>query len=299
MNWDNISSYCYYLELINNELECKLNKIQKQVKKLSDIYEKIRPIEIKQNKEPTEDPEIRRLIIKAKRLTEKSITQEITIVTDPYLEYQKYKAQYLDLEVSRRKTFSKEFLSSLFPYTKPTQLSSFNQLLPFVLNFNHFLDKLIQISVRSPLSEYRIKYAIQKAENLFSNIENQFKTLGELKKLSCPIPYKELPPQLSEPNQTDLFAQIVKNIPNIPIEQLTTREKLRGRARLAYLELCMKSKLNQISIDPIRELGEIASSLDDIELTNELKFTAQTFSAIGNHTSYGIIEEPYLHNHRH
>jgi hypothetical protein len=276
-----IRTLCRYLEMITTELETRIHQAQKDVAKMEDIYQAIRPLP-NPNPEPKENEGIARLI-NLVHGTETKAKVERPAPADPFAQFQEALQRFTEIPVLRRDQYSRRFLSAIMNHTRKTPAHVLARLGPCARRLDLELDKVLRYDLEQPSSAYRASCIVDGATKVMETITRNMEQIGGFERIEPTIRERaEREPERRR--RRDLQAQF-ETIADFREKQLCGLYRLRGRARSELMLARIREKMEEV-VMPF-----LAAKQEEEEVeTLTLKIAARAYTTLScDARSYAII----------
>lgn len=253
--WENTTTLCAYLEMIEEEIIDRIKKANNDVQTLEEIYERIRPIEKPKEKQP--DPTIDQLLCKAHKAEFKPTQQTKKEKDDPFTIFSNLVKDFNRIPYLKRESLSHKFIKSLSGFTKITPAHVFHRGIPCIKRLNQELDNVLKCDLDQPAQSFRAAYTTDRAKDISEKLEDFINSFESYETVD-PITQekKDMVKNLNTGKKT--FEQQFDMIADIPPKKLTNLYRLRGQARSSLIMARIREKVEEVLIPLIESIDLVA-----------------------------------------
>lgn len=272
--WGYVSNYCDYLERVSHELDEMILKTKRETSKLQSIYETISP---NPKTDPREVESTPRSQPRQKFFRGFEQKAEVKVSADPYGDFQNALNEYKKLPKFPRERLSNSFINRMIDFSRLTPTHIFDRMIPCLQTLSGYLDQLNDMRVDQPNQIFRVRYTMDRAEEILNTYEKLIQENGANRRVDVIAKERNIEPPAPKPTQvkTDNF----ETIANLTPKQLNEFYHLRGTARQMKTIANMREKASADFEDFIKTYDENMSESDKRDY---LRASARIFHLLTN-----------------
>jgi hypothetical protein len=267
--------------MINGELETRIRQTQRDVAKIQDVYEAIRPAPNPHPK-PKENEDVAKLISLVHG-TEMKTKVERPAPTDPFTQFQDALHHFVEIPVLRREQYSRRFLSSLVNHTRKTPAHVLSRLPACLRRLNQELDKALRCDLEQPSIAFRASLTVERAESVLEGMARHMEAIGGFHEIEPAI--RERSEREVQKTPTKAQSEQFETIADFTPKQLCGLYRMRGQARAELMLARIREKMEEVVIPFVKERE--SETAEDIPM---LKAAAIAYTMLsGDPRSYALI----------
>ncbi|EAY09035.1 hypothetical protein TVAG_180090 [Trichomonas vaginalis G3] len=273
-NWNYVTSYCDYLERVSHELDETILKTKREASKLQSIFEAISPNQVTDPRENESAPPSHQ---RQKFFRGFEQRPELKISADPYGDFQNALNTYKKLPKFPRERLPNSFINRMMDFSRLTPAHLFDRMIPCLRTLSQELDKVMDMKIDQPNQTFRVKYTLEKAEEILNAYEKLIVENGANRRVDVIAREKQIdPPKQSPPKPK---ADVFETIANLTPKQLNEFYHLRGTARQAKMIAMMRERAAHDFTEFLQTYNE---NLDLKEKEDYLRTAARAFQLLTN-----------------
>jgi hypothetical protein len=265
--------------MLNHEIESRVHQVQKDVSKLQEVDEAIRP---HPNRRPCahENEDVARLISLVHG-TEFKAKAERPAPADPLAQFQDALRQFTAIPAFRREQHPRRFLAAVHNHTRKTPAHVLARLAPCLQRLDQELDKVLRYDIGQPAFAHRAVRIVGGAERAVSAITREMQIIGGFEQIEPTV--RESARALQRRAKGKESAERFETVADFKEKQLCALYRLRGRARAELVLARIREKMEEVVLPLLADKRNEADILG-------LRIASRVYTMLANDSrSYAVV----------